>query len=123
MTLRVCFPAKKRKGNPICRRLDAAGFPYFIEQTKNSVSDTIIEMQTACGHHLIEGWITGLSEKQALVHLSSDVETAKKIGSRHGRPVIYRIDCAPDGKGRLPLLSLSQSCLTDKGSAGPKGCA
>mgnify|MGYP002864993748 FL=1 len=28
------------------------------------------------------------------VHLSSDVETAKKVGSRHGRPVIYTVDCA-----------------------------
>jgi len=34
------------------------------------------------------------------VHLSSDVETAKKVGSRHGKPVIYEIDCrkmAEDG--------------------------
>ena len=36
----------------------------------------------------------GLIPKSRLyVHLSSDVETAKKVGSRHGRPVIYRIDC------------------------------
>ena len=27
------------------------------------------------------------------VHLSSDTETAKKVGSRHGKPVIYQIDC------------------------------
>lgn len=27
------------------------------------------------------------------VHLSADQETARKIGSRHGRPVIYRVDC------------------------------
>ena len=27
------------------------------------------------------------------VHLSSDMETAKKVGSRHGKPVIYEIDC------------------------------
>lgn len=36
----------------------------------------------------------GLIPKGRLyVHLSSDTETAKKVGSRHGRPVIYRIDC------------------------------
>lgn len=36
----------------------------------------------------------GLIPKSRLyVHLSSDKETAKKVGSRHGRPVIYEIDC------------------------------
>ena len=43
----------------------------------------------------------GLIPKSRLyVHLSSDRETAKKVGSRHGRPVIYEIDCrqmAADG--------------------------
>ena len=28
------------------------------------------------------------------VHLSSNLETAKKVGSRHGKPVIYTVDCA-----------------------------
>ena len=27
------------------------------------------------------------------VHLSKDIETAIKVGSRHGKPVIYLIDC------------------------------
>ena len=36
----------------------------------------------------------GLIPKSRLyVHLSSDVETAMKVGSRHGRPDIYEIDC------------------------------
>lgn len=36
----------------------------------------------------------GLLPKSRLyVHLSSDKETARKVGSRHGRPVIYEIDC------------------------------
>ena len=35
----------------------------------------------------------GLIPKSRLyVHLSADRETAKKVGSRHGRPVIYKID-------------------------------
>ncbi len=34
----------------------------------------------------------GLVPKSRLyVHLSADVETAEKVGSRHGKPVIYRI--------------------------------
>ena len=43
----------------------------------------------------------GLFPKSRLyVHLSSDMETARKVGSRHGKPVIYEIDCwqmAADG--------------------------
>ena len=36
----------------------------------------------------------GLIPKGRLyVHLSSDTETARKVGSRHGKPVIYEIDC------------------------------
>ena len=36
----------------------------------------------------------GLIPKSRLyVHLSSDTQTAGKVGSRHGRPVIYRVDC------------------------------
>ena len=36
----------------------------------------------------------GLIPKSRLyVHLSSDMETARKVGSRHGRPVIYQVDC------------------------------
>ena len=43
----------------------------------------------------------GLIPKSRLyVHLSSDEETAIKVGSRHGKPVIYKINCqkmAQDG--------------------------
>ena len=36
----------------------------------------------------------GLLPKSRLyVHLSSDPETAKVVGSRHGKPVIYQVDC------------------------------
>ena len=42
--------------------------------------------------HLIDE--QGLIPKSRLyVHLSSDRETAKQVGSRHGRPVVYEIDC------------------------------
>ena len=38
--------------------------------------------------------VQGLIPKSRLyVHLSSDTETAKVVGSRHGRPVIYEVDC------------------------------
>ena len=36
----------------------------------------------------------GLLPKTRLyVHLSSDMETATKVGSRHGKPVVFRVDC------------------------------
>ena len=28
------------------------------------------------------------------VHLSTDVQTARKVGARHGEPIVYEIDCA-----------------------------
>ena len=35
----------------------------------------------------------GLIPKGRLyVHLSSDIDTARNVGSRHGKPVIYQID-------------------------------
>lgn len=41
----------------------------------------------------------GLIPKSRLyVHLSSDTETARKVGSRHGKPVIYEIDCRKMGE-------------------------
>lgn len=33
-----------------------------------------------------------LPKSRNYVHLSSDIETAKKVGSRHGRPAVLRID-------------------------------
>ena len=36
----------------------------------------------------------GLIPKSRLyVHLSADMETARKVGNRHGKPVIYKVDC------------------------------
>jgi putative RNA 2'-phosphotransferase len=36
----------------------------------------------------------GLIPKSRLyVHLSTDIPTAKKVSSRHGKPVIYEVDC------------------------------
>ena len=56
----------------------------------------------------------GLIPKSRLyVHLSSDVETAKKVGSRHGRPVIYQVDCRKMTEdGFLFYLSANKVWLT-----------
>ncbi len=56
----------------------------------------------------------GLIPKSRLyVHLSSDVETAKKVGSRHGKPVIYTVDCAAMAADGYPFyLSANSVWLT-----------
>ena len=58
----------------------------------------------------------GLIPKTRLyVHLSADTETAHKVGSRHGKPVIYRVDCqrmAADGF--VFYRSVNGVCLTRK---------
>ena len=58
----------------------------------------------------------GLIPKSRLyVHLSSDVETAKKVGSRHGKPVIYQVDCRKMTEdGFLFYLSANKVWLTRK---------
>ena len=58
--------------------------------------------------------VQGLIPKSRLyVHLSSDIETAKKVGSRHGKPVIYEIDCRKMSEdGHAFYLSTNHIWLT-----------
>ena len=58
----------------------------------------------------------GLIPKGRLyVHLSSDMETAKKVGSRHGKPLIYEIDCRKMTEdGYTFYLSANKVWLTEK---------
>lgn len=57
---------------------------------------------------------TGLIPKSRLyVHLSVDYDTAVKVGSRHGKPVVYRIDAKEmDKDGYDFYLSLNGVWLT-----------
>lgn len=56
----------------------------------------------------------GLIPKSRLyVHLSADTPTAKKVGSRHGKPVIYCVDCSQmTADGYAFYLSANQVWLT-----------
>ena len=58
----------------------------------------------------------GLIPKGRLyVHLSTDVETARKVGSRHGRPVIYQVDCQKmAADGYVFFLSANHMWLTKR---------
>lgn len=57
---------------------------------------------------------SGLLPKSRLyVHLSKDVETAIKVGSRHGKPVVYQIDSKAMAKdGYAFYLSVNGVWLT-----------
>ena len=56
----------------------------------------------------------GLIPKSRLyVHLSSDKDTARKVGSRHGRQVIYQVNCRKMSEdGFLFYLSANKVWLT-----------
>jgi len=48
------------------------------------------------GHGAVESILhTGLSKRSRHhVHLSREIETAKSVGARHGRPVVFAVDAA-----------------------------
>jgi putative RNA 2'-phosphotransferase len=49
------------------------------------------------------------------VHLSSDIETARKVGARHGRPVVLKIDTVAMRKaGHVFYISENGVWLTDE---------
>ena len=48
------------------------------------------------GHRAVEAiWRDGLRKmSRHHVHLSRDAEAARKVGARHGRPVVFTVDAA-----------------------------
>jgi putative RNA 2'-phosphotransferase len=58
----------------------------------------------------------GLIPKGRLyVHLSTDFETARRVGSRHGQPVIYQVDCQRMvADGHMFFLSANHVWLTKR---------
>ena len=56
--------------------------------------------------------------KRCHVHLSKDVETARKAGARRGKPVILRVDAGKmHGQGFKFFLSVNGVWLTDSAPA------
>ncbi len=54
-----------------------------------------------------------MPKSRLYVHLSSDVDTAIKVGSRHGKLVIYVVDCKSMVKdGFIFYLSANKVWLT-----------
>lgn len=45
-----------------------------------------------------------ISKSRLYVHLSLDEETAKKVGSRHGKPVIYRVKSGQMSRDGIPFF-------------------
>lgn len=71
-------------------------------------------------HGTVAGFLDGIREKGLLkrsrnhVHLSVDMETARKVGGRRGEPVILTIDAAAmDAAGQQFYLSANHVWLTD----------
>lgn len=60
-------------------------------------------------------FLNGLEKRNRLhVHLSEDVDTAKKVGLRHGPPIVYAIDCKEMIKDGIRfLLSANNVWLTE----------
>ena len=55
-----------------------------------------------------------LKMKRHHVHLSNDMETALKVGQRHGKPLLFTVDCtAMRAKGHLFYRSENGVWLTD----------
>ncbi len=53
-------------------------------------------------------------QRRQHVHLSADAETARKVGSRHGRPVVFQVDAAAmAAAGHLFYCSANGVWLTD----------
>ena len=68
------------------------------------------------GHHTVEVVLREGLKKMSRhhVHLSRDVETAQKVGARHGRPVVLQVDAfAMARDGHLFYLSENGVWLTD----------
>ena len=56
-----------------------------------------------------------ISKTRLYVHLSADVKTARAVGSRHGTPVIYSVDCEKMSQdGYTFLLSENGVWTTEK---------
>jgi putative RNA 2'-phosphotransferase len=55
-----------------------------------------------------------LKMKRHHVHLSPDMETAVKVGQRHGKPIVFAVDCAGmHARGHLFFRSENGVWLTD----------
>ena len=59
-----------------------------------------------------------LPKSRLYVHLSADTETARKVGQRHGKPVIYRVDCKKMAEDGYKFLPVSQPGMVDEESPG-----
>ena len=80
------------ESHTLIRANQGHSIPVDVELEKRSPPDIL-------WHGTGEKYVASIKEGGLLpktrlyVHLSSDMETAKKVGSRHGKPVVFRVDC------------------------------
>jgi putative RNA 2'-phosphotransferase len=82
---------------------DATGRRIRANQGHSVAIDLLLEpalppavLYHGTGHGSVEAILRTALDKRARhhVHLSSDIETARKVGARHGRAVVFAVDAA-----------------------------
>jgi len=81
------------EGHTLIRANQGHSIPVDVELQEMTPPDTLWH---GTGEKYVSAIdVQGLIPKSRLyVHLSSDIDTARTVGSRHGKPVIYAIDCS-----------------------------
>jgi len=104
------FPISKDELNEVVEKNDKQRFSFDSTGTlirANQGHSVEVDLQLeptippdvlyhGTGHGAVESIMqNGLNRmSRQHVHLSQDIETARKVGSRHGRPVVFAVDAA-----------------------------
>lgn len=115
----------------LVRENDKKRFAFNEDQTKiraNQGHSVVVDVQLSVQtppdilyHGTVEKFIDSIFEQgiQSMnrqhVHLSADIETAKNVGARRGKPVVLEINAAEMSKAGIPFyLSENGVWLTDE---------
>lgn len=139
LSVNVLLEGMNRKGitidkdllEQLVRENDKKRFAFNEDQTKiraNQGHSVVVDVQLSVQtppdmlyHGTVEKFIDSIFEQgiQSMnrqhVHLSADIETAKNVGARRGKPVILEINAAEMSKAGIPFyLSENGVWLTDE---------
>ncbi len=109
------FPINRAELNEVVERNDKKRFSFdetgtLIRANQGHSVEVDLQLEPAVppdvlyhgtGHGAVESIMhQGLCKMlRHHVHLSKDIETARKVGARHGRPVVFAVDAAAMHKG------------------------
>ena len=93
----VCSDEKQRysfnEDHTLIRANQGHSIPVDVDLEERTPPDIL-------WHGTGEKYVPAIDEQDLIpksrlyVHLSANLETARKVGSRHGRPVIYQVNCS-----------------------------